>query len=180
MPTHAKMPSAMKRGMCAHGGALRCGMGCYAEGGEVTHHSPAGGSANRAKGADRVKREAGQKGIHTSNNVYSPGESRAGEYTRDAKYGGMEPSANRQYREASREMHKDKLSELKSMKGPHGNYAEGGDVEPLESPMEGDGDQEIEHALAGELLSAMEKKDKQGIVDAIEALVMQCMSKGKM
>ncbi len=156
-PIHAKKPKAM----CAHGGPVKCNMGCYSKGGVATETV----SSNRRY----------QKGVHESITGGDAGTSTAGGYIGGHGY------ANNP--EKAKEMHREKLGELRSMKGPHGNYADGGDVEPLENPMEHkepDGDEggEMGEMLADELLQAVEKKDRKGIASAIEAMVMECMSKG--
>ncbi len=69
----------------------------------------------------------------------------------------------------------------------HHEYAEGGCVGP-ECPgcesgscmSKGDmeGDSELHDLLGDELLDAFERKDRKGIMDGLEALIMSCMSKG--
>lgn len=58
--------------------------------------------------------------------------------------------------------------------------AHGGEAEPMEMevhdemPAEGNVDDELMEMAAEELVHALEKKDKKGIVEAIKALVMSC------
>lgn len=52
--------------------------------------------------------------------------------------------------------------------------AEGGEVD------DGMGDEELEDILSEECMSALERKDKKGFREAIEAMVMNCLSKGGM
>lgn len=66
-----------------------------------------------------------EMGVHAASYSHGNdrGASQAGERVRTAPYHkGKEAMAD------AKEQHKEKLSELKSMKGPHGNYAEGGEV----------------------------------------------------
>lgn len=55
--------------------------------------------------------------------------------------------------------------------------ADGGEMEMEEVHEEDDG---LGDVLVDELMDAMERKDKRGVRDAIEALVMECMNKGGM
>lgn len=61
--------------------------------------------------------------------------------------------------------------------------AHGGKAEPMEIDLDGDHDEmpmdssvddELMEMAADELVQALEKKDKKGIVEAIKALVMSC------
>ncbi len=164
MPTHAKKPAAMRE-MCAHGGPTHCNAGCYSK----------GGSIELAHGVNQPL--AGEKGI-----------SLAGERLR-----GKEP-------EGAKRQHHKVLSELRADKHDRRNLAEGGavgetadktnesghergvhrkDRGPLENPMEHESDEpDMASMIAEELSTALEKKDHKGIAQAIEALVMNCMSKG--
>ncbi len=86
----------------------------------------------------------------------------------------------------NRAVAKDKMSEARGIAGDrleserkvnpniHG-LAEGGEVdEALDVDMDQDLDNELMEMAAEELVSALEKKDKKGIVEAIKALVMSC------
>jgi hypothetical protein len=44
----------------------------------------AGGSANRTKGAARIRNEEGQIGVHTSSSIHTPGESRMGYHSQES------------------------------------------------------------------------------------------------
>lgn len=163
-PTHAKKPAAMK--MCAHGGPLQCDMGCYSKGGEV-HDEKKHLQAKWSEDNDEDGRRGGWKMPHEGR--VNTGAYEGGKPT--PSVGGVNTKMRSlDLKTGKYEMH-----------GPKGKlYAEGGDVEPLDEPMKDDGDEELEDSLAQELLHAMEKKDKRGVRDAIEALVLQCMNKGGM
>lgn len=166
------MPSMMK---APHSKGANCPMcdgdACkMAEGGEVESHygSTAGGSANRAKASNRVRREEGQKGVHKSTDVYSPGSSRAG-YNARAEHDTKDPVFAKQ----AKEQHHKVRSEQASMSGPtsgRSGFAEGGEVED-------DGDEELSHGLGKELLGAFESKDHKKLMSSLEACVLHCMSK---
>jgi hypothetical protein len=162
------MPEMMK---APHSKGDKCavcdgGMCKMAKGGEVTHHSPAGGSANRAKGAARERNQDHQTGVHKSADVYNPGMSTAGYRTR----GGVD---------GAKSIHKGKLGELKDSPKPtsgRSGFAEGGEVGEHAEP---DGDEmEISHGLGKELMGAFEAKDHKKLMGALEACVLHCMSKG--
>lgn len=63
-------------------------------------------------------------------------------------------------------------SEMQKIPKPN-LMAEGGAVEDGELEM----DSELHHAIGGELMDALERKDKKGIMSALEAAVMSCMNK---
>lgn len=65
------------------------------------------------------------KGVHRDQ--MSKGKSLAGEIVRGAREGGKEK--HQSMNELAKTLHEEKLEELKGMKGPHGNYAEGGEVD---------------------------------------------------
>ena len=85
--------------------------------------------------------------------------------------------------EKAKDTHRKTLSEMQHMKKPN-LYAEGGEVGIKESPHEESEhdeagmDEELHHAIGGEFMDALEKKDKKGIMSALTAAVMQC-SKGR-
>lgn len=56
-------------------------------------------------------------------------------------------------------------------KGMDAEFAHGGAVE------DGEDEMELHHAIGGELMDALERKDKKGIMSALEAAIMQCMGK---
>ena len=73
---------------------------------------------------------------------------------------------------AKRKHHK-VLGEMKAMKKPHGNYAHGGEaIEDGEHEM----NEELHMAIGSELMDALERKDKKGIMEALKAAVMECMN----
>jgi hypothetical protein len=96
---------------------------------------------------------------------------------------------------AKRKHHK-VLGEMKAMKKPHGNYAHGGEVGPLKQgnwaanekephKLAGGGEiedgehqmnEELHMAIGSELMDALERKDKKGIMEALKAAVMECMN----
>jgi hypothetical protein len=105
--------------MCAHGGPMKCDMGCYAEGGEVGEFS-------------RPKTETGyEKGVHTANGPgkHARGTSDAGADARMSHMTGDAMAMN-----DAKMMHKAKLGEMQSMNKPN-LYAKGGDVKKLHSEM---------------------------------------------
>lgn len=112
MPVMMKMPKSMKShskgGMCSMCGGGQC---AYADGGEVEHHSPAGGSSNRAKGAARVRNEENQAGVHKSDSIYSPGSSRAG-------YSARATSEGEGFSAQAKKEHQRVLDESRSMPNP--------------------------------------------------------------
>lgn len=57
-------------------------------------------------------------------------------------------------------------------KGIDAEFAKGGEVESGDNEM----DEELHHAIGGELMDALERKDKKGIMSALHAAVMSCMS----
>ena len=59
------------------------------------------------------------------------------------------------------------LGEMRSMKKPS-LYADGGEVEDYDE----EGEHELRHAMGGELMDALDRKDKKGIMDALEACVL--------
>lgn len=65
----------------------------------------------------------------------------------------------------------------------HGGMAKAKDEEePKEAPMadedaEMGGDEELHHAIAGELMDGLEKKDKKQIAESMRAFVMACGGK---
>lgn len=66
-------------------------------------------------------------------------------------------------------------------------YAKGGEVgpmkkaEPKEPAEVADGEPEMEddlrHAMGGEFMSALERKDYKGVMSALEAIVLSCKGK---
>lgn len=67
-----------------------------------------------------------QKGVH--NPAFTKGESEAGEYVRDSRETNDKDRMADKNEKAKME-HESVLEEMKSMKGPHGNYADGGEVD---------------------------------------------------
>lgn len=173
------MPSMMK---APHSKGANCPMcdggACkMAEGGEVESHygKQAGGSANRAKAADRVRREDDQKGVHKSTDVYTPGSSRAGYSTRAAHETG-----DSVFTKNAKQAHKKVIGEMVAMPKPssgRSGFAEGGDVESEGGEM--DHDDELSHGLGKELMGAFESKDHKKLMSSLEACVLHCMSKGE-
>jgi hypothetical protein len=102
----------------------------------------AGGSANRAKGAARVRNEEGQKGVHTSSSIYTPGESSMGYHSQESTndpesyksagtrnlYG--KEQKTKSHAQSAREEHEKVLAESRAMPDPKlKGLAEGGFVE---------------------------------------------------
>lgn len=132
----------------------------YAHGGEVSEHE-----FKPRETKHKAHPEKHHKGVHESSRFGTKGASMAGEDTRS----GLD----------AKEDHRRVLHEMKSMKKPK-LYAEGGEVE-IEVHAEPDGDEGIEDelrgALGGELMSALERKDRSGIMSALEAIVLSCRDK---
>lgn len=63
-----------------------------------------------------------------------------------------------------------RVSEMQRRKPEPEKYAEGGEV-----GQHGE-DEELHHAIGSELMDALERKDKKGIMDALNAAVMDCMN----
>jgi hypothetical protein len=107
---------------CASGGTVKSGdpeMN-YSKGGEVAEHqSGKSGLVRTDTESNQNQRGVNQHGYKGS----SGGTSMAGAYLRD--YGSSGPGHPAK---KPANIHKETLSKLKSMKGPHGNYAEGGEV----------------------------------------------------
>lgn len=142
-----------------------------AKGGEAEelHHSPAGGSANRAKGAARSRNEGRQEGVNRSRSVYTPGES------------GMGYSVRGGFTEDAKKMAHQTIKESRNVAGgpskkPLEGLADGGEVE-MKMDDDHDMDNELHESLAHELMEAFEKKDKKGVLESIKALVMSCGGK---
>lgn len=74
------------------------------------------------------------KGVHDQDPSGEPGKSVAGHYAREGKYfadsnrGRVAQSASKAHYDEAKELHKEKLADLKGMKKPH-LYADGGDVD---------------------------------------------------
>ncbi len=120
------------------------------------------------------------KGVHTDLGDYGgqPGMSPAGYSVRAQKEGKF-----KQYEHPDpKNTHKRVLEEIKTMKKPHGNYAEGGEVtaEPdnLDSIGKDEMDDELHDMLGSEILGAIEAKDHKMIWSGLEALVLSIMNKG--
>lgn len=93
-----------------------------AGGGEVEHHSPAGGSANRAKAAARSRNEEHQKGVHRSQNIYVPGSSQAGYNARALSEGPV-------FKKQAMDNHEKVRSEASKIEPKLQGLAHGGSVE---------------------------------------------------
>jgi hypothetical protein len=128
----------------------------YAEGGSVSSWT---------------KREDNERGVHgegSSNKNFS-GESMAGKHVRHAQ---EHPEDKEDSMGAAKLHHKKVLGEMKAMPKPK-LYAEGGEVSDGEPQME----DELKHAMGGELMDALERKDRKGIMSAMEAIVLSCRGK---
>lgn len=144
----------------------------YAEGGCV-------GSSCRGCASANCMAEGGTvhtKGVHSGFGYNEQGVSPVGADVRALNHVKKDPqkwSPNPGYfKDEAVSKHGRVLKELKDMKGKdRTNLAEGGEVEM-------DDDSEIHSMLGDELMDAFERKDRKGIMDGLEALVMSCMSKG--
>lgn len=159
MPVHAKRP------------------GCYSKGGKVHDDE------KPARGLHDTK-ETGVHGTYSVGLGYPGGD-------RGVSMAGHAARSGHQW--ATQE-HRRVLNEMKADKTDRRNLAEGGDVEPFHDdgveeqskgmpvtdPMDENesGESEIGDALVDELMTAMEHKDHKQVREAIEALVMNCLSKG--
>jgi len=117
--------SEQRRAHKSHGGECRCS-DCYSEGGRITSDT---------------RRSDNEKGVHQRNHQ-GPGSSYAGSLSRSAVKGNTSFSKEELNDESKKEHHK-VLGEMRSMKKPHGNYDEGGEVyasmdsdeDPYKEPM---------------------------------------------
>lgn len=129
------------------------------------------------------------KGVHEETHASkygNKGESYAGHLVRESKEAEAMNNNNENERavseplEKAKHEHKHALKELKSMKKPN-LYAEGGEVEEveaLEDPMQpNDMDNELQDAMGSEFLDALERKDRKGILNSIEAIVLSMKDK---
>lgn len=109
---------ARKRNRKASGGEVKSGDKemDYSKGGEVNE--------NKIYGRGD---ESKQKGVHKTN-YKGYGNSAAGSFAKSAASGNTSVPKDK-LNSYSKEEHEKVLGELKSMKGPHGNYAEGGEVD---------------------------------------------------
>lgn len=150
MPAYKKMPDAMRE--CSGPECGGCSSGsCYAKGGEVKGvHKPYEAKVGGGKGQS-----------------YAGDQARWGQATAGLK------SSERHHDKAKEEHHR-VLGEMKSMKKPN-LYAEGGEVADGDGDM--DMDDELNSALGGEFVDAMERKDRKGIMSALEAIVLSCRGK---
>lgn len=123
----------------------------YAEGGSVE---------------SRTKREDNERGVHGE---VSQGRSTSGINARNAK---NDPEHRRGDLHGAKLGHRMVLNEMRDMKKPN-LYAEGGEVADGEPEM----DEELKHAMGGEFMDAMDRKDRKGIMSALEAIVLSCRGK---
>jgi hypothetical protein len=147
--SRARVKRAMGGGArCAHGGTPASCPTCMAGGGEVGVHSAIhAGSANA-------------------------GTSLAGLRAKTSKQKAARGDVSGSHADLieSRGLHRENLEEVRSMKGPHGNYAEGGEVDEMP---EGDSSEDaMLESCAAELMDAIHAKDKKGILDALRAIVL--------
>lgn len=120
----------------------------YAEGGRV---------------GDNKHRADFEKGVHPAKDDDS-GESHVGDWAREGDLNG------------AKWRHQAKLTQMKEMPKPklmaEGGEVESGEIEDGEPQM----DEELHHAIGGELMDALERKDKKGIMSALTAAIMECMN----
>ena len=145
-----------------------CGkMNCMAHGGDVRERPS---SSEGQKGW--VHDKDYNRGVHRET---GGGESYAGTVARKGSI------------ERSKEMHQDKLAESRSMPNPklkglaHGGVAgkDGTDMYEMDPDVPsmhgmddgGEVDSELDNMLADECFEAFEKKDKQGFIDALKAII---------
>jgi hypothetical protein len=136
---------------------------CYAEGGEV-------------KGVHRSTYKEGSPFERHERGTSSAGVSARAVNRYDS------PAAKQFWKKDAVESHKKVLGELRTMKKPHGNYAEGGEVHntPEHPDAEQDKeliDEELHNHMGEELMAAFDAKDKKRMMESIEAIVMSALSK---
>jgi hypothetical protein len=116
-----------------------------------------------------TKRSDNEKGVHGATRT-GGGSSTAGHHIRH----GQEYPEDKDLSVGSAKLHHMKnLKEMRGMPAPK-LYAEGGEVADGEPEMEDD----LKHAMGGEFMDAMERKDRKGIMSALEAIVLSCRGKG--
>ena len=108
--------------------------------------------------SSETKRSDNERGVAAVQGSYhrtNKGVSRAGDELR------------RHNPEEAKRQHKMTLAELRH--GPRPKLmAEGGEVEDYDE----EGEHELRHAMGGELMDALDRKDHKGIMDALEACVL--------
>lgn len=108
------------------------------------------------------------KGVHPSAGKFA--RAHKGEYSQEGQ--SMAGSASRGgHNEWAKDQHRRVLGEMKSNPKPHGEFAHGGEVKEA-MDMGGDEDHQLRGAMGGELMDALHRKDKKGIMDSIEAIVL--------
>lgn len=123
-----------------------------------------------------TKREDNERGVHggIGKTTMQAGKSMAGVHARSMK---EHPEEADVHKHRAGLYHKKVLGEMRGMKKPE-LYAQGGEVEEHSGS---DGDEgmedELKHAMGGEFMSAMERKDRKGIMSALEAIVLSCRGK---
>lgn len=136
----------------------------YAKGGEVS--CPSCGYAHGGK----VVRQESEEGMSYQGKVVRNTPKESDDFLR-----------NRTLREEARREAGWRLNKERSMPKPHGEFAEGGEVEDPGQVEEVDTlenmDDEIQGILGQELMESFEKKDHKGVMKAIEALIRTCLSK---
>lgn len=123
-----------------------------------------------------TKREDNERGVHGDLGKSHPnmGSSTAGHHVRHAQ---EHPEDREDSFGAAKLHHKKNLKEMRGMKKPN-LYAEGGEVEGPAAPGEDESmDDDLKHAMGGEFMSALERKDRKGIMSALEAIILS--SRGK-
>jgi hypothetical protein len=129
----------------------------YAEGGNVNSSGNSGHSRQN------------EKGIHSS---WAGGISKAGAHARSSQLSGADEQKERR-KGFSKEEHHRVLGEMRSMPKPN-LYAEGGEVHEDAEQDQEMMDEEIKNMMGDELMAAIDAKDRKGIMEAIEAIVLSC------
>ena len=149
-------------------------------------------------GMVKHSKDKDQKGVHKQLNTMHPGESLAGYHTEYHKRHEDDPDTGPYEKNSAYTQHEKVLSEMRSMPNPklkglsEGGkvysigpmkderqpskaaltaYDEGGSVEK-EMDHDMDDSMDMEDIACDELVSALEKKDKQGIKESLKALIM--------
>lgn len=113
-----------------------------------------------------TKRSDNERGVHGD---AKKGMSTAGHHVRNAQ---EHPEDREDSMGAAKLHHMKNLDEMRGMPKPK-LYAEGGEVADGEPEME----DELKHAMGGELMDALERKDRKGIMSSLEAIVLSCRGK---
>lgn len=114
---------------CMAHGSEGCEM-CMANGGSV------GNLDEDYEGQRHIKQKPGDTGVHSSGH-FEPGRSSAGDHARAGSDKTSSQSERDYNNHAAKAIHRVVIAEQRQMKKPHGNYAEGGEVDDDDLDMVG-------------------------------------------